>query len=79
MKNFVKINSRIGKFNSIIKIPGDKSISIRFILLASQAIGRSRAYNLLESEDVKNTIKSMREIGVEIKKKKIFIKVEVAV
>ena len=73
MKNFVRIDSKLSNFNSVIEIPGDKSISIRCILLASQAIGQSKAFNLLESDDVKNTIKSMRSLGVKIKKKKKFL------
>ena len=47
MKNTAYINCRIKKFNKIIYIPGDKSLSIRWVLLASQAIGKSVAYNLL--------------------------------
>ena len=56
MKNFVRIDSELNNFNSVVNIPGDKSISIRWILLASQAIGSSRAYNLLESDDIRNTM-----------------------
>ena len=73
MRNFIRIDSELNNFNSVVNIPGDKSISIRCILLASQAIGSSRAYNLLESDDIKNTINSMKKIGVQIKKKKNFI------
>ena len=76
MKNFVRINSELNNFNSVVNIPGDKSISIRWILLASQALGPSRAYNLLESDDVKNTINSIKKIGVQIKKKKIFMRLK---
>ena len=49
--------------NGSPNIPGDKSISIRIILIASQAIGKSRAYNLLESGDVKSTINSMKKLS----------------
>ena len=52
MKNYVKISNIIKKFNKSLYVQGDKSISIRWALLASQAIGKSRAYNLLKSEDV---------------------------
>ena len=74
MKNFVRIETELKDFNSVIEIPGDKSISIRWILLASQALGQSKAFNLLESDDVKNTIKSMKKLGVKIKKKKNFMR-----
>ena len=39
-----------------IYVDGDKSLSIRWALLASQAIGTSKAKNLLKSEDVQNTL-----------------------
>ena len=70
MKNYLSINSLIPSFNKVLNIPGDKSLSIRWVLLASQAIGKSKAYNLLESDDVTSTIISMRKLGVEIFKKK---------
>ncbi len=49
--------------------PGDKSISHRILILAGQAVGRSRILNLLEGEDVINTLKAMRLLGVRIIKK----------
>tara|TARA_B100000941_G_C28499808_1_gene553341 strand:- start:1146 stop:2477 length:1332 start_codon:yes stop_codon:yes gene_type:complete len=75
MKNQIIIENKIPNYNKTIYIPGDKSISIRVILIASQAIGKSKAYNLLESEDVKNTIKSMKNLGVKIVKKKNFYEI----
>ena len=61
------INRTIKKYNKKIKVDGDKSLSIRFALLASQAIGRSKAYNLLKSEDVVSTINCLKKLGVKIK------------
>lgn len=49
--------------------PGDKSISHRILILTGQAIGESKIYNLLESEDVINTLKAMKLLGVQINKK----------
>ena len=64
------INKKIKKFNKKIKIPGDKSCSIRAILFASQCIGKSKIKNLLESEDVLNCIKAVKtSLGVKIIKK----------
>ena len=51
-KKILKINSKIKSFSKKIKVEGDKSISIRWVLLASLSKKKSRAYNLLESEDV---------------------------
>lgn len=50
--------------------PGDKSISHRSLILTGQAIGRSEISNLLEGEDVMNTLFVMRNLGVQIIKKK---------
>ena len=51
-----------------IVIAPDKSISHRSIIFASLANGKSKIYNLLEGEDVLNTINAMRLMGVEISK-----------
>ncbi|MFL2534068.1 MAG: 3-phosphoshikimate 1-carboxyvinyltransferase [Alphaproteobacteria bacterium] len=49
--------------------PGDKSISHRSLILTGQAIGKSEISNLLEGEDVTNTLKAMKALGVKIIKK----------
>ncbi len=60
--------------NSIIKgiylPPGDKSISHRILIMTGQTVGKSKITNLLEGEDVINTLKAMRQLGSKIKKKK---------
>ena len=48
--------------------PGDKSISHRILILSGQAVGKSEISNLLEGEDVLNTLKVMKILGVNIKK-----------
>mgnify|MGYP000341711415 CR=1 FL=1 len=48
--------------------PGDKSISHRILILAGQAIGKSEITNLLEGEDVINTLKVMKLLGAKISK-----------
>ena len=63
------INKKIAPFNKLITIDGDKSLSIRWALLASQAIGTSKAYKLLQSEDVLNTLKCLKKLGIKIKLK----------
>ena len=49
--------------------PGDKSISHRSLILCGQAIGRSEISNLLEGEDVLNTLRAMKSLGARIIKK----------
>ena len=66
----VLVNKKIKKFSKKIKIPGDKSCSIRAILFASQCIGISKIKNLLESEDVLNCVNALKTtLGVKIIKK----------
>ena len=67
-KNSVLINKKIGKFNKIVKVAADKSLSLRALMLASQCIGISKIKNLLESEDVLNCLKALRTLGVKIVK-----------
>ena len=68
MKNQIRIKNIITSYNKNIEVSGDKSISIRSVLLASQAIGKSKIYNLLESEDVINSLKAIKKLGVNYKK-----------
>ena len=75
MKNFININKKINSFNNKILISSDKSISIRCVLLASLAIGTSRIYNLLESEDVINSLKSISKLGIDYKKIKNYYEI----
>ena len=75
MLNSVFINKKINSFKKNISISGDKSLSIRWSLLASQALGKSRAYNLLKSEDVLSTLECLKKLGTEIKIKKNFCEI----
>ena len=67
MGNKILIKNTIEPFNKTIEIEGDKSISIRWALLASQAQGKSRSFNLLKSEDVISTLSCLKKLGVKIK------------
>ncbi len=66
MKRFVEIKKKIKPFDKILEIEGDKSLSIRWALLASQANGKSTSYNLLKSEDVLNTLNCLRKLGLKV-------------
>ena len=68
MKSKILIKDKIKSFNKKIAVTSDKSISIRSVLLASQAIGVSKIFNLLESEDVLNTLKCIKKLGINYKK-----------
>ena len=70
MLSKIKINKTIKPFNKTLAIEGDKSLSIRWVLLASQAKGVSRSINLLRSEDVISALNCLKKLGVKIKLKK---------
>ncbi len=71
MKNIISINQNINGFKeNTISVDGDKSLSIRFVLLSSLSKGKCIATNLLQSEDVVSAIKSIRKLGIKIKTKK---------
>ena len=69
MSKHIYINKKISPYNKTIKVGADKSLSIRTVLLASQAVGISKISNLLESEDVLNTLKAIKKLGIYYKKK----------
>ena len=70
MSNFIKIENKIGNFKKTIKVPGDKSLSIRWVLFASLAEGVSKAKNLLMSEDVLATLDAIKKLGIKVSVKK---------
>lgn len=49
-------------------VPGDKSISHRALILGALAVGETRISGLLESEDVLNTAKAMRQLGAQVER-----------
>tara|TARA_B100001121_G_scaffold275852_1_gene264616 strand:+ start:6268 stop:7593 length:1326 start_codon:yes stop_codon:yes gene_type:complete len=75
MKTFIEISEKIKKFNKILEIEGDKSLSIRWALIASQAIGKSKSFNLLKSEDILETLNCLKKLGTKVKLKKNFCEI----
>jgi 3-phosphoshikimate 1-carboxyvinyltransferase len=49
-----------------VRVPGDKSISHRALMLGALAVGETRVEGLLEGEDVLATAAAMRAMGAEI-------------
>tara|TARA_Y100001970_G_scaffold293360_1_gene439656 strand:- start:4413 stop:5732 length:1320 start_codon:yes stop_codon:yes gene_type:complete len=70
MPRFIRINNQIKDYKKKIEISGDKSLSIRWVLLSSLASGTSIAKNLLMSEDVLAAIKTIKKLGIKVKIKK---------
>ena len=66
MSNFITSNS--GPLKGSIKVPGDKSISHRSIMLGSIAEGVTRVSGFLEGEDSLATLNAFRDMGVQIER-----------
>jgi len=70
MSKIISVNQKIGNFKKIIRVPGDKSLSIRWVLFSSLANGTSKAKNLLMSEDVLAAIEIIKKLGIRVNIKK---------
>jgi 3-phosphoshikimate 1-carboxyvinyltransferase len=55
-----------GPLKGVARVPGDKSISHRALMLSALAVGESRIEGLLEGEDVLATAAAMRAMGAEV-------------
>jgi 3-phosphoshikimate 1-carboxyvinyltransferase len=66
MNNSITINKKISPFRKIIKVTGDKSLSIRWVLFSSLADGICKADNLLLSEDVLAAIEAVKKLGIKV-------------
>jgi 3-phosphoshikimate 1-carboxyvinyltransferase len=67
MTNQIIVENKIKNFNKSIIVSGDKSLSIRWVLFSSIAKGKSKAYNLLLSEDVLAAVNAVKKLGVKVK------------
>src|SRR5438045_9080725 len=56
----------MGPLSGRVRVPGDKSISHRSLMLSALAVGRSTVEGLLEGEDVLATATAMRAMGARI-------------
>ena len=59
---------RNGPLKGRLRVPGDKSISHRALILGALAVGKTRISGLLEGEDVLNTAKAVRALGVQVER-----------
>ena len=56
------------KLKGSIKVGSDKSFSHRVLILSAMSVGKSKIRDLLESQDVLNTLKILKELGIKINK-----------
>jgi 3-phosphoshikimate 1-carboxyvinyltransferase len=55
-----------GNINGVLELPGDKSISHRYAILAALAEGKSEILNYSSAADCKSTLGCLRHLGVEV-------------
>ncbi len=59
---------RGGPLQGRVRVPGDKSISHRALILAAMTVGESTVAGLLEGDDVLNTAAAMRALGARLER-----------
>jgi 3-phosphoshikimate 1-carboxyvinyltransferase len=59
---------RRGPLRSRVRVPGDKSISHRALILGALAVGKTAISGLLEGEDVLNTAKAVEALGASVER-----------
>ncbi len=74
-KSFTLKSSKSKPLNGTIHIPPDKSISIRSLIISSICIGNTKIFNLLESDDVIDTLNVLKSLKIKIEKKKSYYEV----
>jgi 3-phosphoshikimate 1-carboxyvinyltransferase len=62
------VSGGAGPLRGHCRVPGDKSISHRALILGSLAVGRTRIRGLLEGEDVLCTAGAMRALGASLER-----------
>ena len=67
MSNSIILKKKIDSFNKSIRVSGDKSLSIRWVLFSSLAEGISKSENLLLSEDIFAAINAIKKLGIKVK------------
>jgi 3-phosphoshikimate 1-carboxyvinyltransferase len=60
------ISRQGGPLSGHCRVPGDKSISHRALMLAASSVGESRIRGLLEADDVRATAAALTALGAEI-------------
>jgi 3-phosphoshikimate 1-carboxyvinyltransferase len=65
--------SRSGPLKGRVRVPGDKSISHRALILGALAVGETRIGGLLEGEDVLNTAKAVQASAASPRPRKSWI------
>ena len=64
--NATVVNPLPAPLRGSASVPGDKSISHRAVLFAAMAEGTSRLSGVLDSEDVRSSIRAVGQLGAQV-------------
>src|SRR5215203_6429975 len=59
---------RSGALNGRVRVPDDKSISLRSLILGAMAVGETRITGMLEGEDAISTANAMKALGAAVQR-----------
>ena len=59
---------RSGPLQGRVRVPGDKSISLRSLILGALAVGETRISGMLEGDDAISTAKAMQALGATVER-----------
>ena len=59
---------RSGPLSGRVRVPGDKSISLRSLILGAMAVGETRITGMLEGEDAISTANAMKALGAVVER-----------
>ena len=62
----MELKTNVSSLSGSIRVPGDKSISHRSVILGAIAHGKTTVHDILRGEDVLSTIDVFRKLGVQI-------------
>lgn len=65
-QNVQRISPLESPLQGVVKVPGDKSISHRSVLFSAMAEGTTRIRGVLDSEDVRSSIRAVTELGAQV-------------
>lgn len=66
----LRINKRVVNVKGELRVPSDKSISHRAVILGALATGNTVVHNWLRSEDTLATLNILKALGAEVKERK---------
>ncbi len=72
----LRIDKKVRSVKGELRVPSDKSISHRAVILGALASGKTIVYNWLRSEDTEATLEIVRALGTEVKEKENILIIE---